>query len=437
MKIAVWHNLPSGGGKRALHDHVRGLVARGHQVECWCPPSADLDYMPLEPYCAEHVVPYAAGDPRIRGRWRRMTAPYWETIADLDALEEHSRRCAEAINRGGFNVLLANSCMFQGAPMIGRYISIPALLYLQEPFRNRYEAYEHPDGTRLGWIGAPPEPSAQRPVPWNAIDRLLSYKGQLKGLVWEMSKVESLRARARSEVAGARAYRVILCNSLFSRESILRSYGIESRVCYLGIDVSAFPPCEEKHPYVVGLGSIGPVKGIEPAIRALATIEPIHRPPLVWIANRTVPEYFDHMRALAASLGVQFEPKILISQEELVSLLGKAAVMIYAPRLEPFGYAPLEANACGTWVVAVAEGGVRESITDDENGSLIDWGDWKTVGRAVLRYTSDLELAQTAGAKARRFVQEKWGLESSIDRLEERLLEFCGMPHSLARAATR
>src|SRR5258708_7701650 len=26
MKIAVWHNLPSGGGKRALHDHVRGLV---------------------------------------------------------------------------------------------------------------------------------------------------------------------------------------------------------------------------------------------------------------------------------------------------------------------------------------------------------------------------------------------------------------------------
>jgi hypothetical protein len=26
MKIAVWHNLRSGGGKRALYDHVVGLL---------------------------------------------------------------------------------------------------------------------------------------------------------------------------------------------------------------------------------------------------------------------------------------------------------------------------------------------------------------------------------------------------------------------------
>jgi hypothetical protein len=30
MKIAVWQNLPSGGGKRALYYHVRGLVELGH-----------------------------------------------------------------------------------------------------------------------------------------------------------------------------------------------------------------------------------------------------------------------------------------------------------------------------------------------------------------------------------------------------------------------
>jgi hypothetical protein len=32
MKIAVWYNLPSGGAKRALYYHVRGLVERGHTV---------------------------------------------------------------------------------------------------------------------------------------------------------------------------------------------------------------------------------------------------------------------------------------------------------------------------------------------------------------------------------------------------------------------
>jgi len=34
LKIAVWHNLPSGGGKRALYQHVKGLVDRGHDLEC-------------------------------------------------------------------------------------------------------------------------------------------------------------------------------------------------------------------------------------------------------------------------------------------------------------------------------------------------------------------------------------------------------------------
>src|ERR1039458_290172 len=36
MRIAVWQDLPSGGGERALYDHVSGLVAHGHYVESWC-----------------------------------------------------------------------------------------------------------------------------------------------------------------------------------------------------------------------------------------------------------------------------------------------------------------------------------------------------------------------------------------------------------------
>src|SRR5216683_2521051 len=59
MKIAVWHNLPSGGGKRALYDHVRGLVARGHSVEVWCPPTASRTFLPLDALVREHVVDLA------------------------------------------------------------------------------------------------------------------------------------------------------------------------------------------------------------------------------------------------------------------------------------------------------------------------------------------------------------------------------------------
>src|SRR5216683_3299275 len=58
VKIAVWHNLPSGGGKRALYYHVRGLVERGHTVESWCPPTADVSYLPLRELIPEHTKPF-------------------------------------------------------------------------------------------------------------------------------------------------------------------------------------------------------------------------------------------------------------------------------------------------------------------------------------------------------------------------------------------
>jgi len=57
MKIAVWYNLPSGGGKRALYNYVRGLVERGHTIESWCPSTADRSYLPLTEWVPEHVVP--------------------------------------------------------------------------------------------------------------------------------------------------------------------------------------------------------------------------------------------------------------------------------------------------------------------------------------------------------------------------------------------
>jgi hypothetical protein len=42
MRIAVWHNLHSGGASRALQYHIQGLVAKGHEVEVWAnDPNAD------------------------------------------------------------------------------------------------------------------------------------------------------------------------------------------------------------------------------------------------------------------------------------------------------------------------------------------------------------------------------------------------------------
>ena len=57
MRIAVWHNLNSGGGKRALYYHVKGLVERGHYVVSYCPDTVDQDFLPLSDLVEERVFP--------------------------------------------------------------------------------------------------------------------------------------------------------------------------------------------------------------------------------------------------------------------------------------------------------------------------------------------------------------------------------------------
>ena len=112
---------------------------------------------------------------------------------------------------------------------------------------------------------------------------------------------------------------VILVNSHFSRESILRAYGRTADVCYLGVDTALF--CNQRRPrenFVAGLGSFTPAKGIDRAIRSVAKLaEP--RPKLVWIGNGGVPGYDREMKHLADSCGVTFEARTLVSDEELVA----------------------------------------------------------------------------------------------------------------------
>lgn len=415
LKIAIWQNLPSGGAKRALHDHVKGLVARGHSVESWSPPTADLTYLPLSPYGAEHVVPLdespAPQGNRISRRWQA----YRETIARIEAMKQHARRCVEEIEARDFDVIFANTCRTFASPFLGRFANIPTVLYLQDPFRGYYEAGLSRDGNRLVWVADEPKTLRSRFF-------LTRWKEWAGWGVQDLADVQSIRARAREEALNVHAFGLGLCNSRFSRESFLRIYGRDFRVCYLGVDLDSFRPSEvPKERFVVGLGSFGSNKGIDVAIRAIGTIDASKRPDLVWIGNFVADAYYHDVVELATRLGVNFIPRKLVPQDELTALLGRAAVMIYTSRLEPFGYAPLEANACGTSVVGVAEGGIRETIEPGINGQLVDDAEPEALGRAISRYTDDLEFARLEGIKAYEHVTKNWQIGPAIDRLENYL----------------
>lgn len=396
MRVAVWHNLPSGGGQRALYDQVQGLTARGHEVEIWSPPTADcslLDYSKLVPY---HLVPLARPSPATMYPIPHLH-PDFTLGFRIRAMDKHCREAAAQIERGKFDILLSGACMEFGSPRIGRFVAIPSVLYLGEPHRRLYES----------------------PNVWALRHRAASLGDVLRSGK-NLIRVQQLRRQVRDEIDNAATFDCLLVNSRFSAESVVRAYGLTSRVCYLGVrpelwKLDSFIPNRT----VVGIGSISPHKRVHFVLAALARTAVPH-PSLQWIGNSVSEQYLRDMSKMAESEGVEFTAHISTPHENMLNILRGASLLAYAPRLEPFGYAPLECAAAGLPTIAVAEGGVRETVVPGVTGLLVQ-DDVHEMADGIDALINDSVRLRELGNSAQEDVLQRWTLERAIDRLEREL----------------
>lgn len=403
LRIAVWHHLPSGGGRRALSDQVKGLVARGHHVEIWTPEVRESNLIDLARGACEHVIPLdRRRPPGSRELWQLLQG----VRGDIDAMGRHCLACAREIDRGGFDVLLGCTSQDFAVTSIARATSLPSVLYLQEPLRELYEALP-----TLPWVAGSPQRGLRAMRP-----------SHLLSTARELARIRKLGILAREERLNAAAFDTILVNSQYSRESVRRAYGMSSAVCRLGVDVSLFRPLGlNRENAVVGVGSLVRLKRPDLVIEAIRSLPP-PRPCLNWIANSFDSGFRDEIMELASNSGVDFRLHVGISDHELVRILNTAAVFAFAPLLEPLGLAPLEAGACCLPVVAVGEGGVRETVFDGVNGLLVA-DRAEALGGGLKRILRDPGLGARLGEAGRRLVESEWSLDSAVTSLEDSLHE--------------
>lgn len=407
MRIAIWHHLPSGGGLRALHDQVRGLAARGHQLEMWFPENAERTFMPVETLAPVHFTrplvqeSRRKGDGTLGGSWRRFQAVH----RDLSTLNRYMQTLAHDIDQSHPDVILAHpSSMFYMHPL-ARFTSTPCVLYLQEVYRQLYEA--------------------QPALPWEALHSARSGRGGFAHAIRSAANaldVQAARLLVREERESARAWDLLLCNSFFSRESIVRVYGIDARVCYLGVDVQSFAVGDGEKRHFLGVGAVHPLKAVHLAIQAVGLLPATRRLPLRWVGNFADKRYALRCEELARELGVDFVVDLRVPESALRQYFQQALALVYPAVLEPFGYAALEANACGVPVVAIAEGGLRETVRDGVNGLLADDRCPETLAAALDRLVTDPKLRSDLGRQGRAWVENHWNLEQAIARLEQELV---------------
>ena len=142
------------------------------------------------------------------------------------------------------------------------------------------------------------------------------------------------------------------------------------------------------------VGRIQPHKGPEVLIRAVA--EMVRHTPSIRATLRAVimggasgsgSSEPDRLKALAKFLGVsnivEFIPPV--PHDQLADWYRAADLVCVPSYSESFGLVALEAQACGTPVVATAVGGLRTAVADGISGSLVDGHDPRAWSATILR----------------------------------------------------
>jgi glycosyltransferase involved in cell wall biosynthesis len=190
------------------------------------------------------------------------------------------------------------------------------------------------------------------------------------------------------------------------------------------VDLDSFrlagPPARRSG--VLSVGELRPNKGFDFLIESLALIESAQRPALRLVGNAAVPMEREYLVNLAGRLQVALEIETSLTQAELAQRYHEAELVVYAPIDEPLGFVPLEAMACGTPVVAVAEGGIRETVRHDTTGWLTR-RDPAEFAAAIVTLLDDPARAARLAQHGRAVVAAEWTWDRTMISVEAALAE--------------
>ncbi len=208
---------------------------------------------------------------------------------------------------------------------------------------------------------------------------------------------------ARWDAATAGRVHRFVANSAFVAGRIRRYYDRESVVVYPPIDTDFFLPSDSgPGDHLLVVSALVPYKRVDRAIDACA---------LAGVPLRIVGDGPDRAR-LEARGGPAITFLGRLSDDRVRDEYQQARATILAGE-EDFGMVPVEAQACGRPVVALARGGALETVQDGETGLLFDEPTAESLAEAIKRL--DRHTFSTARLRAHA---ETFSRQRHLDQLK-------------------
>jgi glycosyltransferase involved in cell wall biosynthesis len=386
----MFHNLVSGGAKRSVYEYTRALSRRGHEIDLYTLNSREKEFLSVN----EYVNKVSVNDfsPLLSlGDHTFLLSPL--RSLELKRLRKITQETASEINKGNYDITFVHSSMYIQCPMVMWFIKdIPTIYYCHETFRFLTE--DHPQLS-------------------TARDRLRQIL-----LTFLRPYMKPVSSAEKKNIVQAD---MILTNSDFTRENLFRTYGLNAQVCYQGVDTDRFAPSDcERDNMVMSVGQLTRWKAQDFLVKSISHLSPEIRPTLVLVHDKRNSNYFNYLKNLAVDRGVDLLLKQGITDVELIQLYNRSRAFVYAPVREPFGLVPLEAMACGTPVVAVLEGGVKEVVRKESGGFGVK-RDSVEFARVLKDILVSEELRGKTSKRSRSYVLSYWTWEKAAERLEEKI----------------
>ncbi|RQR48765.1 glycosyltransferase family 4 protein [Burkholderia sp. Bp9126] len=227
---------------------------------------------------------------------------------------------------------------------------------------------------------------------WDLQHQYLNESGLTKG-------IRSLLARTvlhylrTWDVRTANGVDMFLVNSGFIGRRVERAYRRDALVVYPPVDIEAFEPCARKDSFYVTVSRMVPYKRMDLIVKAFTSM-----PDRKLVVIGDGPD-MDKVRAGAGTnvtiMGHQPFPV-------LKDHLQRARAFVFAAE-EDFGISVVEAQACGTPVIAFGKGGACETVIDEmkphSTGLFFEAQTIEAIRSAVERFEANITRFSTVNCR--------------------------------------
>ncbi len=197
-------------------------------------------------------------------------------------------------------------------------------------------------------------------------------------------------------------YRVdhFIANSRYVARRIWKTYGRKATVIYPPVRTDRFPLTPQKDRYFVAVSRFVPYKRMDLVVAAFREM-----PDLRLVVVGDGPERARLHKLARGARNIEFTGRLDLAA--LREVLCRARALVF-PALEDFGIVPVEAQACGTPVIAYGRGGARETVVDGQTGLFFEEQTPAAVREAVQRFLQREETFDPAAIRrnAERFSHE-------------------------------